>query len=257
MTLELWQLMVLTGLGTIAGWINVMAGGGSVLTVPVMVFMGLPGPVANGTNRISIIAQNIVAVWGFFSKGFSDFRLSASLAVFAAVGAVFGASVGVTIDGVWFNRVLAGVIILILITMLVDQKKGATPQADTTTDPQSPPKNLVLGHVLMIGAGFWGGFIQIGVGFLLMPILHRIMGIDLVRTNMHKVFIALVFSMVALAIFATRTQIAWDAGIALAVGNAVGGYLGARTAMAKGERWIKAVLVIAMVGLIIKLVIFP
>ncbi|MEL7017386.1 MAG: sulfite exporter TauE/SafE family protein, partial [Pseudomonadota bacterium] len=94
MTLELWQLMVLTGLGTIAGWINVMAGGGSVLTVPVMVFMGLPGPVANGTNRISIIAQNIVAVWGFFSKGFSDFRLSASLAVFAAVGAVFGASVG-------------------------------------------------------------------------------------------------------------------------------------------------------------------
>jgi len=81
MTLQLWQLALLSGLGVAAGWINVMAGGGSVLTVPVMVFMGLPGPVANGTNRISIIGQNIVAVWGFFSKGFTNFRLSATLSL--------------------------------------------------------------------------------------------------------------------------------------------------------------------------------
>ncbi|MEL6111675.1 MAG: sulfite exporter TauE/SafE family protein [Pseudomonadota bacterium] len=262
MTLEPWQLAVLTGLGTLAGWVNVMAGGGSVLTVPVMVFMGLPGPVANGTNRISIIAQNIVAIWGFFSKGLSEFRLSASLAAFAAVGAGFGASFGVTLDGAWFNRVLAGVIILILMTMLADQKRGPprkpdAPQRGIGSELPSAPKNIVLGHILMIGAGFWGGFIQIGVGFLLMPILYRVMGIDLVRTNMHKVFIALVFSIVALIIFAARTDIAWDAGFALAAGNAVGGYLGARTAMAKGEGWIKAVLVFAMVGLIIKLVFFP
>ncbi len=66
--------------GVVAGWINTLAGGGSMLTVPVMVFMGLPGPVANGTNRIGVIAQNLTAVLGFFRKGFSDFKLSASLA---------------------------------------------------------------------------------------------------------------------------------------------------------------------------------
>ena len=253
--LELWQLALLTGLGVAAGWINVMAGGGSVLTVPVMVFMGLPGPVANGTNRISIIAQNIVAVWGFFSKGFSDFRLSATLSVFACIGAFFGASLGADLEGVWFNRVLAMVMITILITMLSDGRKKQTPIAQSGTRPKA--RNLVLGHLLMIGAGFWGGFIQIGVGFLLMPILYRIMGIDLVRTNMHKVFIALMFSIVALIVFAAKVDIAWDAGIALAAGNAMGGYLGARTAIAKGERWIKYALIAAMVLMTGKLLLFP
>ena len=97
--MELWQLALLTLLGIGSGWLNVMAGGGSLLTVPVMLFLGIPGPVANGTNRISIIAQNIVAVGSFFSKGFSDFRLSASLSVFACIGAFFGANVGVRLEG--------------------------------------------------------------------------------------------------------------------------------------------------------------
>lgn len=255
--LELWQLALLTGLGIMAGWINVMAGGGSLLTVPMMVFMGLPGPVANGTNRLSIIAQNIVAVWSFFSKGFSDFKLSASLAVFACIGAFFGANLGAELSGVWFNRVLALVMIAILITMVTEKKKT---KGDDSTPPQPGPampvRNKILGHILMIGVGFWGGFIQIGVGFLMMPVLYRVMGIDLVRTNMHKVFIALTFSIVALVVFAAKVDIAWDAGFALALGNALGGFLGARTAIAKGERWIKGALIGALVAMSVKLLFF-
>ncbi len=251
--LELWQYPVLTAFGAVAGWINVMAGGGSILTVPLMVFMGLPGNVANGTNRISIIGQNIVAVYGFFSKGFSDFRLSLSLAAFACLGAVAGASIGAELSGALFNRVLAGVMLAILAIMLT----GASKKKKRPEDASAKPRNLWLGHGLMIGAGFWGGFIQIGVGFILMPILNRVLGLDLVRTNMHKVFIALMFSLVSLAVFAAKVDLAWGAGAALAAGNAVGGYLGARTAIAKGERWIKPVLYIAMTGMIVKLLFFP
>ena len=196
--MEIWQIIVLALVGVAAGWLNVMAGGGSLLTVPVMLFMGIPGPVANGTNRIAILAQNITAVTAFRKQGFSDFRLSLSLAAAASVGALAGASVGVRLEGEWFDRVLALVMIAVMILMATGRDKTRPAGGETKA------KNLLLGHVLMIGAGFWGGFIQIGVGFILMPILHRVMGLDLVRVNMHKVFIVLVYTLVALAVFASQ-----------------------------------------------------
>ncbi len=249
MEVELWKIGLLFVTGVVSGWINVLAGGGSILSVPVMVFLGLPGPVANGTNRIGIIAQNIFAVWGFFRKGFSDFRLSATLAVCASVGAFFGAMLGARLAGVWFERTLAVIMLAVVAVMMT----GAGQKKSDTT---GPARNLALGHVLMVGAGFWGGFIQIGVGFILMPILNRVMGLDLVRTNMHKVFVALSFSLVALTVFATQVEIAWVLGVALAAGFAVGGWLGANAAIAKGEALIKRVFYVALAAMAIKLLFF-
>jgi len=235
--------------GVAAGWINVLAGGGSILAVPVMVFLGLPGPVANGTNRIGIIAQNIAAVSGFFRQGFSDFKLSASLAACAAVGAFFGANVGVRLEGVWFERTLALIMLGVLAVMLtgIGQKPVAA---------DGKAKNIVLGHILIVGAGFWGGFIQIGVGLILIPILNRVMGLDLVRANMHKVFVALVFSVVALAVFAAQVDIKWEFGVALAIGYALGGWLGAHSAVSRGEALIKRVFYLALVAMAVKLLFF-
>lgn len=245
--LELWQLLLLTIIGIFAGWVNVLAGGGSLLSVPALVLFGLPGPVANGTNRIAIIGQNIVAVSTFFRQGFSDFRLSASLAACASIGAYAGAHIGVQLDGEWFDRVLAIVMVAVMILMAT----GNNERKQVLVGEK--PRNLILGHILMVGAGLWGGFIQIGVGFILMPILYRVMGIDLVRVNMHKVFIALVFSFVALAVFMSNVQIAWQAGIALAIGNALGGFLGARTTVAKGAPFVKMVLYVVVAAMVIKL----
>ena len=73
--MELWQILILMIAGMLSGWLNVMAGGGSLLTVPIMLFMDMPAPVANGTNRIAILAQNITAVYTFFRKGLSDFKI--------------------------------------------------------------------------------------------------------------------------------------------------------------------------------------
>lgn len=242
-----WLILFVAGVAS--GWINVLAGGGSILSVPIMVFLGLPGPVANGTNRIGIIAQNIASVWTFFSKGFSDFKLSASLAACASVGAFFGANVGVRLDGVWFERTLALIMLGILLVM-------TTGIGQKPADNTGKARNLVLGHILFIGAGFWGGFIQIGVGLIQIPILNRVMGLDLVRANMHKVFIALVFSIVSLAVFAAQVKIEWILGIALAAGYAVGGWLGAHASIGGGEKLIKKVFYLALVAMAIKLLFF-
>lgn len=249
--MAVWELALLALAGVAAGWVNVLAGGGSLFTVPVMVFLGLPGPLANGTNRIAIIAQNIFAVAAFFRKGFSDFRLSATLALAASVGAFFGAEVGVKLEGEWFNRVVALIMVGVIVLMATGEGKN-TPRPDEN----GKAKNLALGHALMVGAGFWGGFIQIGVGFLLMPILYRAMGLDLVRVNMHKVFIALVFSFVALAVFASRVGVAWEAGLALAAGNALGGWLGAHTTIAKGAAFVKIAVYVAAGAMAVKLMFF-
>ena len=247
--MDIRQLVVLALIGCLTGFINVMAGGGSLLTMPVMVLMGMPGPVANGTNRVAILAQNITAVTGFFRQGFSDFKLSLSLSLCALPGALIGAYFGTKLQGLWFNRVLAGVMITVMVLMSVKKHR---PGSVTTTGPLVQ-KRLITTHILMAVAGFYGGFIQAGVGFILMAILHRVLGLDLVRVNMHKVFIVGTYTIFALAVFAVRGNVAPMPGISLAAGNAAGGWIGAHIAVKKGERLIRIIFNTALIILAIKL----
>ncbi|MFK8029779.1 MAG: sulfite exporter TauE/SafE family protein [Gammaproteobacteria bacterium] len=251
MDLMWWHYVLLMLSGVAAGFMNVMAGGGSMLTVPVMVFLGLPGPVANGSNRIAIVAQSITAVTTFFSKGFSDFRLSVTLALCAVPGAVLGAMAGVRLQGEWFNRVLA---VVLLFVMVMLWRKGSTKQ-QSDAQPVSK-RRLLAAHALMVGVGFYGGFIQIGVGFLLIGVLANVLNLDLVRVNMHKVFIAGSFNLAALIVYAVNVPLVWALGLTLAVGNSVGGWLGAQTSVNKGESAIKWVLNAVLVVFIIKLLFF-
>jgi len=249
--MELWYGVILFFAGCVAGFVNVMAGGGSLLTVPIMVFMGIPGPVANGTNRIGILAQNIVSVTTFFKRGFSDFKLSLSLSAMTIPGAVAGAFLGTKLEGIWFNRTLAIIMLGVMVLMAID--KG---NKQVYTGEKVSRARLITGHVAMIGVGFFGGFIQIGVGFIMMPILQRVLGLDLVRVNMHKVFIVGVFTLVALIVFASQVEILWFLGICLAAGNSIGGWFGAHMSVVKGEKLIKVVLNTVLVVFIIKLLFF-
>jgi len=249
--MEPWQGIILFAIGCIAGFINVVAGGGSLITVPVMVFLGMPGPVANGTNRIAILAQNITAITTFFNKGFSDFRLSLSLSAMAIPGAVAGAFIGTRLEGVWFNRTIAIIMIFAMLMMIFD-KKLKTQKSNGVISR----KRMIIGHLSMVVIGFYGGFIQIGVGFIIMPVLVRVMGIDLVRVNMHKVFIIGSYTVVSLIVFASRVEIAWLLGLCLAAGNSLGGWFGAHFSVTRGDRIIKIVLNTLFFIFIIKLLFF-
>ena len=258
--MELWHYLLLAVLGVIAGTLNVLAGGGSLLTLPAMVFLGLDGAVANGTNRVAILAQNVTAVGGFRSLGFSDMKLSLSLALAALPGGICGALLGTVVRGDLFNRVLGAVLIGVLLLMTVQglrKVKSASPigggEIKETENAAPSRRQLILGHLAMVAVGFYGGFIQAGVGFLLMAALSRVVGLDLVRVNMHKVFIVGFFTLAALIIFAARGQVLWIPGLALAVGNSVGGWIGSQLSVLKGERWIRNTLYAALFLMAIKL----
>ncbi len=248
MELELWHYGALVAAGTLGGIINVMAGGGSVLTVPLMILLGVPGPVANGTNRVAILAQNITAIATFHHSGLSRFRLGFSLTACAIPGAAIGAWFGANLSGEMFNKLLAAVMVLVLVLMQTGSGKHGSEQHE--------PRNIVLGHVLMVAAGCWGGFIQIGMGFILLPILHRVMGLHLVTVNVLKTFITAGYTVVAMAVFIVTSDILWLVGGVLAVGNSFGGFLGAKLTIHKGEVLIRRFMTVAIIVLVIKLVFF-
>ncbi|MEQ8497615.1 MAG: sulfite exporter TauE/SafE family protein, partial [Gammaproteobacteria bacterium] len=230
------EYIILAAVGVAAGFINVVAGGGSRLTGPALVLMGVPGPVANGTNRIAIIAQSVTASLTFFRRGVRDPGLSLSLSLALLPGAAIGAWYGAHIEGAWFNRLLALVMIAVMVTMglesRVKRRGGVAVQRDGSL--QRP----VVTHLLIAVIGFYGGIIHIGIGFLIMFVLHRVGGLDLVRVNMHKMLVVIPYSLAALAIFWAESGILWLAGLALALGNACGGWLGAHLSIERGETFI-------------------
>lgn len=244
MEFELWQLFLLAGVGVLSGFLNVVAGGGSLLALPVLIFLGLPGNVANGTNRVAIVAQNASAVTSFFKQGYSELRTMLTLALCAVPGAALGAYLGTQVSGELFNRILGGLMIVLLILMSRKQ-----PDAEIA----EKPKRLVLGHLLMVAVGFYGGFIQAGVGFFLMAVLYRVVGLGLVRVNAFKVFIVGIYTLVALAIFADKGQVLWLLGAALAVGTTAGGWIGAHYTVKRGEGLIRVVLNVVLVVMAIRL----
>jgi uncharacterized membrane protein YfcA len=244
--MEWWLFPLLAGAGIVAGFLNVMAGGGSLLTMPILIFLGLEPAAANGTNRVAILVQNITAVGSFRQRGFSDWPLSFSLSLCTVPGAVVGAVAAIAIDPVIFKRILAGVLIAALALIL-----GRRSNLGTAGHEAHP----VWAHLAAGTVGFYGGFMQAGVGFLLMPILQRLLALDLVRVNMHKVFIVGVYTVPSLLVFAVKGHVWWLAGLVLAAGNAVGASIGAQVTVSRGERVIRAVFTLAVLAMAARLMI--
>ena len=186
---------MLFSLGAVAGFINVMAGGGSTLTLPALIFLGLTPGEANGTNRVAILIQNISAVASFKKEKYSQFGVSWRLALFTLPGAIIGAIAAVKISDVLFQNILGVVLIGVAISMIL-------PKSSITVEKNQTAKNIPAKvFIAMFFVGFYGGFVQAGVGFLLMFVLHFLMRADLVRVNMHKVFIVLIYTVPAVLIF--------------------------------------------------------
>ena len=205
------------------------------------------GNIANGTNRIAILIQNISAVLGFRKRGQSNFKLSLKLAAFALPGAILGAFFASKIDTTSFKKILGFVVIGVV--LLMTQKNRISKAHTAKTHP-------MLGYLAMFGLGFYGGFIQAGVGLLLMAVLHGLMSLDLIKTNMHKVFIVMVYTVPALIILAVGGNVVWWIGLILAGGNSLGAWLATHFAVKKGEKFIQVVLFIALAVMAIKLIFF-
>lgn len=224
-----------------------MAGGGSSITLPILIFMGLDSALANGTNRIAIFIQSIAAIISFKQEKFYQFKLSLKLSLLTLPGAIIGAIVAVRIGDELFQKILGFVIIGIMITILFPQLNRQQKFED------SKAYNPYLLYPAMFGIGFYGGFIQAGVGFLIMAALLYLMNLDLIRVNMHKVFIVFVFTLPAILIFIFTNNVKWTYALILSAGNAFGAWWSAKISVKKGEKVIRVVLLLSMFIMALKL----
>jgi len=240
------KILLLFGVGTISGFINIMAGGGSTLTLPLLIFLGLDASVANGTNRIGLLSQNLSGVLSFRKENVSQIKLSLKMALFTLPGAAIGAFYATKISDAFFEKILGVVMIGIVITMMVPSSKEFVTEKLTGKVPW-------LIYPIMFLLGFYGGFIQVGIGFLLMIAIHRVLRMSLLYVNLHKVFIVLIYTIPAILVFAFTGNVNWVYGISLAVGTSFGAWWSAKIAVKKGEKIIKIFLIIAMIIMSLKL----
>jgi len=233
--------------GTFAGFVNSIAGGGSLMTVPLLIFMGLPSAEANGSNRIAIFIQNIFAVAGYRSKGIYVFPFAIRVAIPAVFGAVVGAEIAADINDRLFNRILAIVMPVIMSATIFRPKITETSQ-DLITRPK-----ILASIIVFFLLGIYGGFIQAGIGFLIIASLTAIHGFNMAYTNSIKVFVILCYTLAAVVVFYLEGKIRWEYGLALAAGNSVGGWIGSRWSVGKSDRLIRMILLITVLGLSVKL----
>lgn len=242
----LFEILLLFGVGIITSFINVMAGGGSTITLPVLIFLGLDSSVANGTNRIGLLSQNFFGILSFRKENVSQLKLSVKLSLFTLPGAIIGAFYATKIDDALFQKILGVVMIGIVFTMLIPNSKDFIREKISTKLPWAI-------YPAMFALGFYGGFIQVGIGFLLMLSLHHILHLSLLYVNLHKVFIVMIYTIPALIVFIITDNVNWFYGLSLASGTAVGAWWSAKLAVKKGEKIIKGVLIVAILIMSYKL----
>ena len=238
-TTSAWLLLALGGL--VAGIINTLAGGGSLLTVPLLVMLGLPATTANGTNRIGVLFQNLVSTLRFRREGLDGILGAKPILAAVIVGSLVGATIASNMPAELFRQIFGVAMVLLLIPML---RSGAK-KADAA---DNMPRSGFVNQLIFFGIGLYGGAIQAGVGIFLMAALSR-SGLDLVRTNAIKVVIVGILTLVAVPVFIFQGQIDWSLASALVVGFAIGGELGARATLKGGERLIRPVLAISVLAM--------
>lgn len=231
---------VLAAIGVVAGVINTLAGGGSLLTLPALLFVGLPAGVANGTNRVGVLLGSVVAGARFRREPHLDARVPWVELGPSTVGALLGSLLSVDVDELLFRRIV-GVALLGMLGLLL-ARPGAWLRGRARA---VPPAGRALGFFAI---GVYGGFLQAGVGMFLLAGAVMLSGTDLVVANARKVVHVAVFTVPALAVFLAADQVRWAEGLALAAGTTVGSWLGARWTVAWGAdvvRWVLVVVVIA------------
>jgi uncharacterized membrane protein YfcA len=240
------QLAILVAAGTAAGFFNVVAGGGSLLTMPALILMGFPSAVANGTNRLAVLGQSITSILTFRMKGYSGLRIALMLSVPACAGAAAGTLVALAVSDELFHKLLSGIMLLATATLFVRRPSQAV-------EDRQAPRAMPLQMALFAVIGFYGGFIQAGVGFLIMAALAGLGRLRLVRTNSIKVFVVGAYTLPSLALFILNDKVAWLPAIVLTGGHALGGWLGTLFTVSRGEKWIRIVLALSVAAMALKL----
>jgi len=218
-------LLIITGL--VAGVINTLAGGGSNLTLPALMIMGMPADIANATNRVGIFLQCIVGIFGFRKYKRLETGDLGPILWPTLVGGLIGALFASYAPEFLLKPMLLSVMVTMTLTILIRPSIVIPPLG---TVPHKVGESLHSWWLLLL-AGFYGGFVQAGVGFILIAALAGSLRYDLVRANALKLVCSLGFTTVALAIFVMNDQVLWLPGLILAVGTMGGAHIAVKFAI--------------------------
>jgi uncharacterized membrane protein YfcA len=266
--------LILFLVGLVAGALNVIAGGGSLISLPVMIFLGLPPTVANGTNRVAILVQNIGASWSFHRRGLISTEWLLLAVPPALIGAALGTFAAVHIGELAFQRILAVVLVAAAAWTIwrpIDLREESQAELPTGTR-----RWLYIAAFFLIGV--YGGFIQAGIGFLVLAItsaaglnlikgnalkvtlvltfmplsllllaITSAAGLNLIKGNALKVTLVLTFMPLSLLLFALNGKVEWAMGLALAAGNFLGGLAGVHLQVLKGHTWVRGVVTVTII----------
>jgi uncharacterized protein len=237
-----WLLAAVPVTGFAAGFINTLAGSGSLLTLPILILLGLPANVANGTNRVGVVMQNIVAVATFRQRGALPLAGSWKLIVPSVAGAVLGAGLAVDLDEALLRRTIGALMIVLIVVMLLKPERFIAEHLA----PREP--RLFVEVPLFFLIGIYGGFIQVSVGLFLIAGLVLGAGYNLVAANALKNLIVLVFTAAALVVFVVNDQVQWTLGLLLGSGQAVGAWVAAHFAVKRGAEFVRWAVVVITIG---------
>ena len=234
--------------GFFAGIINTLSGGGSLFTLPVLIFLGLPPSVANGTNRIVIVIQSLGGTLGYQSKKINTFPFPIYLGVTASIGSLIGAQIALQLDGAIFNRILAVIMLIVGLLILIRQNSLSSNLPERLTG-----KYLIYAVLGFFIIGIYGGFINAGIGIVIMIFLNRLNRLSLVKTNATKVLVVMIYTTVALIFFAFNDAVNWKLGLLMALGTLFGAWWASRWSVRKGDRVIRIAMLLAIFIMSIKL----
>lgn len=228
--------------GVFVGFINTLAGGGTIISLTVFLILGLPIDIANGTNRISVILQNMTSTQAFHQKKMMSWRKGLILAIPAVFGSVIGAQLAVDIDRETFEKAIAIVMLLMIFFIFYKPSQLLHGSADLL-------KRKINWKILLVFflIGIYGGMFQVGVGYFLLGALVFGVGFDLVKANAIKVLIVLIYTIFALAVFVFNDAVNWKFGLIHAIGNVIGAYVASHIAVQKGAAFVKWVIVVVII----------
>ncbi len=249
------QAVLLVVGGAIAGFVNSLAGGGSFLTVPLLVGIGLPISVANGTNRVGVFVQCMTALLGFRQEGVRTLSTAVSVGPLLLVGSFMGAWMSSTIPDALFQQVFAVLMLVMLPVILLN------PKPKPIEKPEDSPARIgsffgarvLIEQSCYFALGLYGGAVQAGIGIPMVFVLAAVTRVDLVRANSIKVALVAALTAVALAQFIYADKVDWVLGLILAIGTGIGGYAGGRIGPRVGDRLIRPLMAIAVIGSALRL----
>ena len=235
------EIIALITAGLLVGFINTLAGGGSIISLSVLMMLGLPAPMANGTNRIAITIQTLTATTSFRQQKVLETRKAILLSIPAVFGSLIGAWFAVDINEDMFEKAIGVIMLIMLVLILYKPHKFIYGRANISDNPLTWKT-----YVVFFFIGIYGGFIHMGVGYFLLAGIVGMAGFDLVKANAIKVFVVLVYAPFTLLVFLWYDQVNWKYGLILAIGAVIGALIASRLAVSKGVNFVKWVIVVVI-----------